>query len=131
MTQIWWSFLFISNLNDIEKISDIKQYGTIDFLFLAEYRIDLMHRFLDNKISGHYLYAHAQPVALNWFTTLMVQCIHQTQDSLVYQMTILFNEHVIYVLKSESHPDNLVCRSDPLDWGVSYKNSCHDILQCT
>ena len=43
---------------------------------------------------------------------MIFQCIHQAQNSLTYQTPMLFSkEHVI----SGSHPDNLVCRWDPLD----------------
>ena len=41
--------------------------------------------------------------------------LHQTQGSLTYQMlTSRFKEHVIYK-EPGSHPNNLVCRPDPLD----------------
>ena len=43
---------------------------------------------------------------------MIFQCIHQTKISLIYQMPILFSKE--YVI-SGSHPDNLVCRWDPLD----------------
>ena len=49
---------------------------------------------------------------ISWFHTMIFQCIHQTRSSLTYQMPTLFSEeHMIF----GSHPDNLVCRWDPID----------------
>ena len=75
--------------------------------FLAGYRTSPLHRFSEDEIFGHNMLKKSLNI-ISWFqhssdpkfTHLATRCQHY----------IFSKEHVI----SRSHPDNLVCRWDPL-----------------
>ena len=77
------------------KKSDMKQCHR--FLQDTEL-VPCMHRILENEISGQHMHALKQLKVVSWFhTSIMVQCINQTQGSLASQMPMsLSKEHVIY-----------------------------------
>ena len=53
-----------------------------------------------NEISGHHKFQNSFSEVVTGFTPVMVQCIHQTQGSLTYQMPPMYfsKEHVMIVI---------------------------------